>query len=148
MQCTSVYLKLAIDLKNNGFIMNSYDPCVAKKMVKGEAMTLVWNVDNIKVSHKDLFEVTKFSQYLFTIYGNKLKVHSGNIHNYLGIYLDYSEIGLLKVSMIKYIQKVLDKFPEKLRGTSATLVADHTLQVRGEYKVEFLEEDWADMFHQ
>ena len=54
-------------------------------MVKGEAMTLVWNVDNIKVSHKDLFEVTKFSQYLFTIYGNKLKVHSGNIHNYIGI---------------------------------------------------------------
>ena len=30
------YLKVAIDLKNNGFIMNSYDPCVAKKWLRGK----------------------------------------------------------------------------------------------------------------
>ena len=38
------YPKLATELKNNGFIINPYDPCVAKKMFKGEAMTVVWHV--------------------------------------------------------------------------------------------------------
>ena len=40
-------------------------------MVKEEEMTIVWHVDYPKVSHKDPFEVTKFSQYLLTIYGKK-----------------------------------------------------------------------------
>ena len=29
------YLKLATELKNNGFIIHTYEPCVANKLVKG-----------------------------------------------------------------------------------------------------------------
>ena len=61
------YLKLATDLKNSFFI-NKYDPCVANKMVNWQMMTVVWNIDEPKVSHKDKFEVMKFSHYLLTIY--------------------------------------------------------------------------------
>ena len=49
--------------------------------------------------------------------------------------------------MIKYLQKVLDKFPEELRGTSVAPVADHMFQVRWEDKTEFLEEDRDKMLH-
>ena len=44
------------------------------------------------------------------VYGNKAKVHIGKIHYYLGMYLDYSETGLVNFSIIKYLQKVLDEF--------------------------------------
>ena len=92
--------------------------------------------------------MNKFNQYLLTIYGNKLNLHRGKIHDYQGKDLDYSGTGFLKVSKKKYIQNFLDGFTEELRGTSATPVEDHMLQLRGEDEAEFLEEYWADMFHQ
>ena len=66
-------------------------------------MTVVWNVDGLKVSHKEPFEVTKFAQYLSIIYGEKLKVQRFKVHDYLGMDLDYSEPGVVKVSTIKYL---------------------------------------------
>ena len=54
-----------------------------------EMMTVVWHVDDVKVSHKDLYEVTKFSQYLSIIYGKKLTFHRGKVHDDLGMDLDY-----------------------------------------------------------
>ena len=131
------YLKLAIDLKNNGFVINTYDRCAAKKLVKGEAMKVVWHVDYIKVSYKYLFVVTNFAQYLSTIQGNKFKVHRGKIHDYLERDLDYSETGVVNILMIKYLQKVLDKFPEELRGTLTTLAADHLFQVIDKEETDF-----------
>ena len=64
------------------------------------------------------------------IYRNKLKVHIGNIHDYLGMDLDYSETGVVNVSMIKCLQKVLDEFQENLIGRPATPTAYHLFQVR------------------
>ena len=43
-------------------------------------MKMVCHVDDLKLSHKDSFEVTKFAQYLLTIYGKKCKVHRGKIN--------------------------------------------------------------------
>ena len=114
------YLKLATDLKNNGFVINPYDPCMAKKLVKGGAIKVVWDVEYLKLLRKDPIEVTNFAQYLSTIYSNKLNINRVKIHYYLGMNLDYSETGVVNILMIKYLQKVLDKFPEDLRGTLAT----------------------------
>ena len=83
------------------------------------------------MSHKDPFEVNKFSQYLSTIYRNKLKVHRGKIHDYPEIDLYYSETGVVKVSIIKYLKHFLDKFPKELRGTPSTPEAYHMFQLRG-----------------
>ena len=102
-------------------------------------MTVVWHVDELKVFHKDLFEVTKFYQYLSTIYGNKLKLHRVKIHDWLVMDLDYSDTGVVNISMIKYLQKVLDGFPEDFRGTFATLEEDRLFQLIGEDEAEFLE---------
>ena len=45
-----------------GFIPNKYDDCVVTKMVNGKQMTVVWHVDDLKVSHGDTTEVEKFIQ--------------------------------------------------------------------------------------
>ena len=80
---------------------------MAKKLVNWGEMIVVWHVDNLTVLHKELFEVTKFSQYFSTIYGNKLKVNLLNIHDYLGMNLEHSETGVVRFSIIKYPQNIL-----------------------------------------
>ena len=51
-------------------------------------MTVVWHVDDLKVSHVDSFEITNFSGYLSSIYGG-LTVNRGRVHHYLGINTGY-----------------------------------------------------------
>ena len=78
------YKKLRKDLEGYGFVINPYDPCVANAMINGHQMTVTWHVDDLKVSHKDPFEITKFTAYLSSIYGKKLSVKRGKVHDYLG----------------------------------------------------------------
>ena len=47
------YHKLVSELKERGFKINEYDPCVATKMVNDEQMTITWHVDDLKISHMD-----------------------------------------------------------------------------------------------
>ena len=75
-------------------------------------MTVTWHVDDLKVSHKDYHEITRFLKYLGDLYGNRNSVNRGDVHDYLGMDLDFSNKGVLQVSMIKYIKKVFDDFPE------------------------------------
>jgi len=83
------YKKLRADLEDYGFVVNPYDPCVANMTVKGSQMTVVWHVDDLKVSHADDFEITKLGQFLSGTY-NGLSVRRGANHDYLGINFDYS----------------------------------------------------------
>ena len=47
------YIKFVENLKSIGFQLNPYNPCVANKIVDGAQLTVVWNVNDIKVSHID-----------------------------------------------------------------------------------------------
>ena len=53
------YQKLSSDLKNKGFTINPYDPCVAKKMLYGKQMIIMWHVENLKISHAESRKVTR-----------------------------------------------------------------------------------------
>ena len=78
------YRKLVGDLEAYGFKINPYNPCVANMDINGSQMTVVWHVDDLKVSHKKAIEITKLAMYLDDIYPG-LKVHRGKIHDYLGM---------------------------------------------------------------
>ena len=47
------YLKFFKNIKSIGFELNTYDPCVANKIVDGAQLTVVWHIDDLKVSHVD-----------------------------------------------------------------------------------------------
>ena len=111
------YRKLEKYLEEYGFGIKLYEPCVANKMVNGSQMTVVWHVDDLKVSHKSEFEITRFADYLISIYVGLLSSR-GKVHDYLGMNLDFSDKGNIKVSMIPYLLNVLKEFPEEL-GASA-----------------------------
>ena len=38
---------------DHGFVINNYDPCVENKVINRKKLTLVWNVDDFKLSHVD-----------------------------------------------------------------------------------------------
>ena len=79
------YRKLRGELEAYGFKINPYDPCVANKDTPGGQLTVLWHVDDLKVSCKDKFEVTKVLMYLKGIYGEKnFSVTRGDKHEYLG----------------------------------------------------------------
>ena len=71
------YRKLVKDLTNyeTPFVINPYNPCVANAMINGKKMTVTWHISDLKVSHVEPFQITKFAVYLASIYGNGLVVH-------------------------------------------------------------------------
>ena len=97
------YNKLRGDLEENDFVVNPYDPCVANKIVNGKQMTVIWHVDDLKVSHVDPKENTKFANWMKELYGEKLTIHRGKIHDYLGMDMDWNTDGQVSISMIKYL---------------------------------------------
>jgi hypothetical protein len=34
-----------------GFTVNPYDQCMVNKIIKGKQCTIIWHVDNLKLSH-------------------------------------------------------------------------------------------------
>jgi hypothetical protein len=56
------YRKLVSELREMGFVINPYDPCVANKMINGTQMTIRWHVDDLMISHLSQDEIMKVVQ--------------------------------------------------------------------------------------
>ena len=81
-------------------------------------------------------------------YNCSLKVNRGKIHDYLGMNLDFSEDGNVKVSsMIPYLLEILRDFPELLGDTAMSPAADHLFKVRSDEEARLLPEEQAISFH-
>ena len=59
-----LYKKLVKDLEYKGFMINNYDLCVANRTTNGKQMTIIWHVDDMKISHVDKKEVTKMIEWI------------------------------------------------------------------------------------
>ena len=141
------YRKLVADLEAYGFEICPYDPCVMTKEVAGSQMTVVFHVDDLKVSHASEFEITRLANYLKDEYG-KVKVSRGRKHDFLGMDLDFNAVpDAMQVSMIPYLNGMLRKFPEELKGSASTPAADHLFKVRPENEATYLPEEMAQVFH-
>jgi hypothetical protein len=58
-----------------------------------------------------------------------LTITRGKVHKYLGMTIDYSIEGKVKISMKKYIDEVLDEAPDNMDGETATPAANHLFTV-------------------
>jgi hypothetical protein len=59
-----------------------------------------------------------------------MRVTRGNQHDYLGMGLDYTIHGEVKVTMAEYLKGVIQEFPEVITGTATSPAADHLFDVR------------------
>jgi hypothetical protein len=142
------YKKFRSELEEVGFKFNPYDPCLANRDQNGKQHTLLFHVDDLKSSHDDPKVNDKFEDWLQMKYGEHGKVvaHRGKIHDYLGMELDYSEPGKVKIGMIDYVENMLRDFPEQLMDTDTSKTpAGDDLFNHGQGKK--LEKERAEQYH-
>ena len=85
--------------------------------------------------------VTAFAVEMANIYGAKTTISRDRVHDNLGMELDFVTCpGTLIISMIKYLQKIIDEFLEVLRGTKACPVGDNMFNIRDNEDRELLPE--------
>ena len=77
-------------LKELGFVINPYDRCVANKMINGRQCTIVFYVDNNKVSHVDKEVVTDVINEISKHFG-ELTVSRGTKHDFLGMDIEIKD---------------------------------------------------------
>ena len=92
-------------------------------------MTVIWHVDDLKVSHVLLKQVEGFGKWLVKTYGEKVAAHTGKVHDYLGMIFDYTHDGKVMINKIKYIKLIIDEFPEEIKRTRATPAEDYLFTV-------------------
>eukprot|EP00804_Cyclotella_cryptica_P002489 CCRYP_018085-RG/>CCRYP_018085-RG protein AED:0.29 eAED:0.29 QI:0/-1/0/1/-1/1/1/0/626 len=141
------YRKLRKELENYGMKMNPYDLCVANKDTRHGQLTVLWHVDDLKISCKNKIEVTKLICYLRNIYGDKMTIKRGGRGKYLGMNLDFTEPGVFKVDMCEYVREIIDGFPEEITKTSPTPHSDGLFTIKEDESAEVLSEDDAMQFH-
>ena len=143
------WLKLSATLRDDmGFKVNPYDWCCMNKTINGKQCTILWHVDDLKISHMDHNVVTSILQEINDWYGemSPLTVTRGKVHEYLGMTIDYSTKGEVKFSMIEYIDKLLEELPAHMRGTATTPAAGHIFETNTE-DPELLNLAERELFH-
>ena len=68
------------------------------KMIEGKQCTILWHVDDIKLSHIDDEVNEEIIEKLNGVYGKEapLVVTRGKVHDYFGMTLDYSVDGKIQ----------------------------------------------------
>ena len=86
------YKKFKKAIEGRGYVLNSYDPCVANKTINGKQHTISWHVDDLKGSHEDGKVNDEFEEWLQKEFGQIKAVTGtrGKRHVYLGMTLDYT----------------------------------------------------------
>ena len=131
-----------------GFCLNPYDACTFNKMTNGSQLTIVFHVDDCKISHLDKKVVDELLQQLSDRFGKEtpLAITRGDVHDYLGMTIDYSIKGKVKFYMYDYIEQVLaEAEPSMSNGPSITPAGSNLFKVNND--AEKLPTDKADQFH-
>ena len=102
-------------LKELGFELNTYDMCVANKIINGQQCTICWHIDDNKVSHKERAVVEDIIEELEKYFGAFSVVHGKN-KDYLGMNINIRDDKKVSIDMIKQIKELIEGFSEKIDG--------------------------------
>jgi hypothetical protein len=116
--------------------VNPYNWYVANKIVNGKQLTIVWHVDDLKISHKDSKVVDIMLDKLNNECGKvgKMTIRRGAVHDYLGMRFDFSNPGkiIIMIDMQDYIDGILQQTPDDLEGMAVTPAAEHLFKTRSD----------------
>jgi hypothetical protein len=126
------YEKLSKQLIEWGYIQNNYDACTFNKVINGEQITIQFHVDDLKISHKQQSVLDDVLNDLNIKFGTKKKALSatrGEVHDYLGITINYDEPRKVKFTMIDYLEDILSEMPSDMSGTAKTPARDNLFTI-------------------
>ena len=117
-------------LIEQGFELNPYDECKVNKQIDGSQCTVLWHVDDMKISQisdKVLDEVIAgLNEWYEKIM--PLMVTCRKVHEYLSMMIDYSIPGKVIIRMDDYVKGIIDEAPSDMDGVVVlTPVAEHLL---------------------
>ena len=128
---------------------------MANRIIQASQQTICWHVDDVKSSHKSKEVQDEFEDWLINKYDcdkkgkivGKLKRCLGKRLAYLGMILDYTVPGEVKIDMSEYTKKMITQFEEMMGeiGTAKTPAAEHLFMVN-EDGVK-LDEEKSVIFH-
>jgi len=101
-----------------GFTRNPYDWCVMNKEVMGTQQTILFYVDDIKMSHVKESVLLGTVSELKKRYGkiSNLSVNRGDIHDFLRVTFDFSTKKKLKIRMDGYVREVIEEADISLKN--------------------------------
>jgi hypothetical protein len=137
--------KLSSVLISWGFKINPYGTCVANKTIYGSQCTILWHVDDLKISQADAAEATKTIEMLSAEFGKEtsLTINRRKIHDYLGMVIDYSTEGNVKINMEQIIQNIIDEMPIEMTGVSPRPASNNLFEVNADgEKVNDVKDDF------
>ena len=98
-------------LENEGFTINPYDKCVANKEIDGHQCTIVWYVDDNKVSHKDKHVVDSIIALIEKHFG-KLSISRGEEHTFLGMNIKIGKNKTIEIEMKDQLKETIEMFTD------------------------------------
>lgn len=117
---------------------------ICKWTDRNQYVVCCWHVEDLKILHKSELVVTGCEAKVRGMYSDKLTVSWGKVHDYLGMDLDFAtEPGAMAISMIKYLHKVIEEFPEVLQSTKACPAGNQLFTIRPDDVRELLPEEMA-----
>jgi len=92
---------------------------VPNKTINSKQCTIIWHVDDLKISHIDKNIVEGVIRLLNEKFGKEspLTTTRGKVLEYLGMMLEYMPKGKVKISMYDYINKLLTELPSDINGS-------------------------------
>jgi len=86
------------------------------KMVNGKQCTILFHVDDLKISYESSTVVTEVIDILkkrYDKFKKSMSVTRGKVHEYLGMVLDFTVPGKVRIDMTKFVGTMIDGMPSK-----------------------------------
>jgi len=121
---------------------------VANKEINNSQCTIIWHVDDLKISHRESWAVDQIISLLEMEFSKEapLTKTRGKWHDHLGMVLDFSTPGSVEISMHEYVSEIINGAPCNMEGNVPSPAATHLFTVKTKDPVP-LDGSKAQLFH-
>jgi hypothetical protein len=124
------YELFAQNLKDMGFALNPYDPCIANCTIDAKQCTIAWYVHNMKVSHVNPDVVTRIIQKLEQHF-DKMTVTRGQEHVFLVMHIRYTNENTAVITLKDYLEEAIVESSLDISKTVSTPANKTLFEVNG-----------------
>ena len=113
------YNNLSKHLTDHGFTQNKYDMYISNKMVNSKQLTVQFQVDDLKVLHKDQAVLDDFLDKLRSEFGqiDKLTENRRLVYEYLGTTINYLIAGTVICTVFDYLEDTIVECAKDLKNS-------------------------------
>jgi Reverse transcriptase (RNA-dependent DNA polymerase) len=115
-------------LQDMGFVLNPYDACVANKIINGTQCTIVWYVDDNKISHVKPRVVSMVIKKIEEKFG-KMTVTRGNSYVFHDMSFVFNPEGTATISMKDYLVESIKESNLEVSKTVTTPAQKHLFDI-------------------